>query len=143
MVRYNTNVETRLWFTIYGPLVQVLIIMNLAKLNSHLATRSYIHGSEDKVRKKGSLDFIYEFMCRWSKSSLDASTLLRIPLEIDSTKYPHVARWRGHIGHFPSSVRASWPNVFAPELTDLTGETVLISDCTEDEDSSECVSSCL
>jgi len=60
----------------------------LKALNQHLATRSYIAG--------------------YKPSGADAALLSQINATIDSSKYPHAARWLSHITSFPAQTRSHW-----------------------------------
>ena len=60
----------------------------LKALNEHLSTRSYVEG--------------------YKPSAADSALLPQLSASIDSTKYPHAARWLHHIASFPPLVRQSW-----------------------------------
>ena len=60
----------------------------LKTLNDHLSTRSYIEG--------------------YKPSAADSALLPQLSASIDSTKYPHAARWLNHIASFSPLIRKSW-----------------------------------
>ena len=60
----------------------------LKSLNEHLATRSYIDG--------------------YKPSAADSALLPQLSASIDSSKYPHAARWLSHIASFSPLIRHSW-----------------------------------
>ena len=60
----------------------------LKSLNEHLATRSYIEG--------------------YKASAADSALLPQLSASVDSSKYPHAARWLNHIASFSPFVRQSW-----------------------------------
>ena len=60
----------------------------LKALNEHLATRSYIEG--------------------YQPSGADSALLPQIAASVDSSKYPHAARWLSHISSFPPTTRSTW-----------------------------------
>jgi len=61
----------------------------LSKLNSHLATRSYVEG--------------------FKPTQVDAQTFASCLAVVDDAKYVHVYRWHKHIGAFTPCARNSWP----------------------------------
>jgi len=62
---------------------------DLNKLNSHLASRSYIEG--------------------YAPTQRDATIFNQLPNYIDASRFPHVARWFNHILSFRPHLRESWP----------------------------------
>lgn len=61
----------------------------LQALNTHLASRSYVEG--------------------FTPSQADASLLPQVSSSVDSSKFPHIARWLHHIQAFPPQQRSKWP----------------------------------
>jgi len=61
----------------------------LKSLNDYLSTRSYIEG--------------------YQPSTADSALFPQISAAIDSSKYPHAARWLSHIAFFTPAVRSTWP----------------------------------
>jgi len=59
----------------------------LAALNTHLTTRSYVEG--------------------YSAGTADVETFLLVSNNVDSGKYPHVARWYNHLASFTPQQRRS------------------------------------
>ena len=69
----------------------------LKALNEHLATRSYIEG--------------------YQPSGADAALLPQISASVDSSKYPHAARWLTHISSFTPTIRSTWSGASSTSTT--------------------------
>lgn len=67
----------------------VAVISDLAKLNEHLSTRSFILDGAAPTRE-------------------DAAQWEACPSQIDGAKLPHVSRWYRHISFFNAAQRARW-----------------------------------
>jgi len=88
--------------------------VGLKALNDFLATRSYIEG--------------------YQPSGADTALLSQISASVDSSKYPHAARWLTHISSFPPSIRSAWKVAHSASSASSTSAKPAAAPAKEEED---------